>query len=578
MSIFRPALFLLGIVLLLAPDAVARRLDARFLFAGSGMRELVSDTEYLPASDILPAADRFEGVLSIGGRADLLRVIHNPFGEQASALADLPDLEIPLAQEGGLLVPLQQGLLYTGHARWNVIVGPGRVWREPGDGPYSRAALPLSLVARNQNCVHQGSLTFLFRNNPTPSISRIAFQITGEGCPTLKFDMAGLLKAGYRQQALADADAAVAAHRRELAGRGPRSPLSQLALDHPGTDPDRLLASFRHRNSLKALGIVVDGRHYSLGCRTRSTGKGLGEYPFCDDRRLPSYSTAKSVFASLAQMRLGQMYGPGLYDMPLPDLLPEAKAAGGWDGVTLAHLNDMATGRYGDARFQADEEGQVTIDFLLAEGRSDKLAHALNGFPVRDAPGRRWVYHSTDTYLATAALDAALKARTGGDLFERMVADLYGPLGLSQGFVQTIRSGNGPDGMASGYYGLFYNLDDIAKLGRFLADGTGMIDGVQVLDPVRLRAALYRDGGGGLPVRAGWVYRHNSWGRLVTPETFPDIGCHGIVPVLSGYGGITIMLPPNGLIYYAISDGYEYPVDEAIRQLHRIRPLCPSGR
>ena len=29
---------------------------------------------------------------------------------------------------------------------WTVIPQPGRVWREPGDGEWSRAALPLMLV------------------------------------------------------------------------------------------------------------------------------------------------------------------------------------------------------------------------------------------------------------------------------------------------------------------------------------------------------------------------------------------------------------------------------------------------
>lgn len=560
-----------------------RPLGPDLLRDGGRFDRPVPNAAFLPGPDALPADDALEGVLTLSGRADHMAVHLDLFREAAKGtdgLSDLPKLDIALVQEDGFLIPADQGLVITGHPRWNVIVGPGRIWREPGDAGYRRAALPLTLVERNQNCTHQGSLTLLIGDGPAPAVSRAALQIGGESCPVLKFDLTALLTARFQPAAVAGSPEIKARHRRERQARQAPLPLSQLALDHPGVEPDRLLAAFRHPESVQALGVIVDGRHYAEGCRSRADAT-LGPYPFCADRRLPSYSTGKSVFAALAQMRLGQIYGRDLYDRPLPDLLPEAARVGGWDGITLSHLNDMATGRYASPEFEADEEGESMAAFLTAEARAEKLSLALTGFPVREAPGQRWVYHSSDTYLATAAMAAFLAARGGGDLFDLMVRDVYGPLGLSAGFARTIRSDNRPDGMPSGYYGLFYTLDDVARLGRFLADGTGRIGGVPVLDEQRLRAALFRDGASGLPVpplpgrpAGGWVYRHNSWGRVVTPETVPGLTCHTIVPVFSGYGGVTLMLPPNGLIYYAFSDGYEFPVDDAIRQLDRIRPLC----
>ncbi len=575
---------LLLALLLALPAAAGRPLGPDLLRNGGRFDRPVPNAAFLPGPNAVAADGTLEGVLTLSGRADHIAMHLDLFGETASGtdtLSDLPTLHIALVQDGGFLIPADQGLVITGHRRWNTIIGPGRIWREPGDGGYRRAALPLTLVERNQNCAHQGSLTLLIGDGPSPAVSHAALQIVNEGCPVLKFDLTALLKAEFHAAPIIDAAAIRAKQARELLSRLPLLPLSQLALDHPGVEPDRLLAAFRHQDSVQALGVIVDGRHYAAGCRGR-TDAALGPYPFCADRRLPSYSTGKSVFAALAQMRLGQMFGRDLYERPLPDLLPEAARAGGWDGITLSHLNDMASGRYASPEFEADEEGETMAAFLTAEGRAEKLSLALNGFQRHEPPGQRWVYHSSDTYLATAAMAAFLAGQGGGDLFDLMVRDVYGPLGLSAGFTRTIRSDNRPDGMPAGYYGLFYTLDDVARLGRFLAEGTGRIGGVPVLDEQRLRAALFRDGATGLPVpplpgrpAGGWVYRHNSWGRVVTPETFPGLTCRTIVPVFSGYGGVTIMLPPNGLIYYAFSDGYEFPVDAAIRQLDRIRPLCP---
>jgi len=64
------------------------------------------------------------------------------------------------------------------------------------------------------------------------------------------------------------------------------------------------------------------------------------------------------------------------------------------------------------------------------------------------------------------------------------------PLYWSQGGLTTIRTDNSPSGAASGYYGLFFNKDDVAKMANFLNNSSGRIDGNQVLDLGRLKEAL----------------------------------------------------------------------------------------
>ena len=70
------------------------------------------------------------------------------------------------------------------------------------------------------------------------------------------------------------------------------------------------------------------------------------------------------------------------------------------------------------------------------------------------------------------------------------------------------------------------------------------------------------------------MYLHNFWGKKVTAAEFPSIPCSFTIPIMSGYGGITIMLLPNGAIYYVFSDAYEFPIDIAITQINTLERYC----
>jgi hypothetical protein len=145
-----------------------------------------------------------------------------------------------------------------------------------------------------------------------------------------------------------------------------------------------------------------------------------------------------------------------------------------------------------------------------------------------------------------------------------------------------VRTDNSATGAPSGYYGLFFNIDDVAKIGQFVGAGNGQINGVQVLDPARLQEALYRTANPGLPVpdtgnpqfKNTWVYLHNFWGKKVTAAEFPSITCAFTIPFMSGYGGNTIMMLPNGATYYVFSDAYEFPIDAAITEINKLASDC----
>lgn len=553
---------------------------------------LVDESNFSLPANAAPAADAFEGTLRLRPTAaGLFHVVYDQLnqtqkGRRTAPFDRLPPFDFEFVQNGSHLIPAVQGLIVTGSASWNYIIGPGRVWRETTDGGYSRASFPIALVQRNQNCVHNGSLTFLFNKNASPKVSHAAYQFAGEGCPTFMFDMAGQVAASYTPAPVANGAAMQNAAAAEIAQRLPVKPFGALRADFPasGINTAAFLAQYLHPNNVSTYGVVINGINYNSGCATRHTASGLGEYPFCGDMRMPSYSTAKSAFSALALMRLGQLYGGAVYDALVSAWVPQHTAGGKWTGVTFGNANDMATGHYLSSAFESDENGPSTSAFLDAEPYASKIADAFTPFPSRAAPGTVWVYQSAASFILTQAMNAYLKNAQGptADLFNLMSNSLYRPLLTSQGFQTTIRTDNDASGAPSGYYGLFYTIDDVAKIGRFVAAGTGAINGRQILDRTRLQEALFRTSNAGLPVpdtgkpefKNTWVYLHNFWGKKVTAAEFPGIPCGFTIPIMSGYGGITIMLLPNGAVYYAFSDAYEFPIDTAITQIDTLKRYC----
>jgi hypothetical protein len=545
-----------------------------------------------------PPTEHFEGTLSWRpAPAGLFRMVFEipelTKGGHKERLNQLPPLRMPFVQNGSFLIPANAGLVITGSASWNLIIGTGRAWSEKADHGYTRASVPFALVWRNDGCVHNGTFTFLFSKNAKPNVSNIAYQITGEGCAYLQFDMGGQVAASYEPGRVPEGAALAAAEAAEVSARMPMRSFSDLSRDFPksGFDPKAFLAEFEHPENVAAYGIVFRGIHYTSGCATRGTAHGLGTYPYCAQMRYPSYSTAKSVFAGLALMRLAQRYGRELYDRPMKDDLPQLLSAdkADWSAVTYGHSNDMATGNYLSSEEEADEDSSLMNRFLDLEAFDELIAKAPRLFPHRAAPGTTFVYHSSDTFIQTQAMNAFLKRHEGrtADLFAMMWAEVYRPLHMSRGFQATMRTDNRANGAPWGYAGLFWSIDDLAKLAAFLSVGDGRIDGQQIIDPKRLQEALFRTPQSGLQVsdweqhpkvKNSYVYNHNFWGKRVGPEEFPSIRCRFIVPIMSGYGGVTVMFLPNGAAYYVLADGNEYLHHAPIEQIGRLAPYCPGSQ
>jgi hypothetical protein len=540
--------------------------------------------------------EAFEGTLTLNhtasrGTFSLLAEIFGLVSDRDSPWKHLPPIEIVFVASGSHLIPAQQGVVITGSPVWNYIVGPGRVWQERDDNGYTRASFPFALVQRNQNCVHNGEMAFLFSNSTKPNLSNVYYQITQETCYPMKFNLWGLAAATYTPGSVANARTIASRQAQEFSRRMPTKPWSAWAKDFPtaGVDGTSFLAAYQHPQEVTTYGVVANGIHYSSGCPTR-----FGEYAYCQEMRLPSYSIAKSVFAGVALMRLGELYGRGVYGELIKNYVPEYKEGGNWDRTTFNNVSDMASGNYNLPGYEADEDSPAMDAFLVAEKRQEKLKTAFAIHQQFVTPGTKWVYQSSATFILTQAMNAYLQQKQGtkADLFNMVRDDVYIPLHWSQGGLTTIRTDNSPSGAPSGYYGLFFNKDDIAKIANFLNDGSGRLDGNQVLDPQRLKESLLR---GPDPAAAGVRledssltsvlgrpsaapngrrYVHGFWGRYLSNQEFPQLRCSFWVAIMSGYGGNVVALMPNGTIFYRFSDGNEFPWSDAVLDLAKLAPPC----
>ena len=539
------------------------------LMNGFGAASPVDESAVAMPANVAPATHVFEGRLELvgereGGQIQVLR------GELDPAQAYLPEFDFEFVQSGGYLIPKQRGSIIADHPLWNIILEPGRVWQEAGDGGFSRASFPFSLVVKGGNSCYNGTMIFLFDEK---RVSKVWYQVTQEITSYSRANMWGLLDAVYHPGSVQDAERIRAEFAAERAARMPTKPIQALAEDYPGVDVSAFGRGVTPEH-MTWYGVVVNGVNYLGGCQTR-----FGVYPYCESMRATSFSTAKSAFVSVALMRLAQKYGPEVTGLLIKDYVPEyAGSPGNWERVTFNHTIDMSSGNYGSAGYMADEDGSNMGEFFGAQPYAARIAAAFD-WPHAAEPGTRWVYHTGDTFILTRALHNYLQDQEGpeADVFQFVVDEVYRPLRLGPGAYTTMRTADdGWQGQAEGGYGLWWIPDDMAKIASLLNNQQGQIDGVQVLQPDLLAAALQRSPDDrGVKIDGQRMYNNAFWADHYSQADGFD--CEFWVPQMLGVSGNVVALMPNGITYYYFSDNQEFTWDAAVRELDKIIPLCGSG-
>ncbi len=552
-------------------------LSSDFLTGVENMANPLLMSAYIAAEGASQTAVNIEGRLSfyVSEKSAQMKILRDRFGfldNQVKGLGVPPGFDLSFVQVGDRLVPKTRGLIRTDNEAWDIIVETGRIWRESGDAGFSRAALPFSLQERNANCTHNGVLSFLIK--PDGETSRAAYQIVSETCPYFQYDMWGTGSITYAPGAVDNAKGLRAAFMQELQNKMPTRAFSSLATDHPSLDisafasPDDVTPE-----AMTAYGVILDGVHYLGGCQTR-----YGPYPFCDNLAIPSYSLAKSIFAGLSMMRLKKLY-PEVESALIETYVPQCAKAG-WSGIGFGHALDMATGRYRSAKNEKDENAAVQDGFFIVPDHKRKINRACSLYPRKSKPGTKWVYHTTDHYVLGTAMQGFWRERRGidADIYQDLLVDpIWKALNLSPLSYKTRRT---RDAVAQPYvgWGLTFTPDDLAKISQFIAVDHGRINGESVIDTGVLRAALQMDSNDpGLPAPSkDFRYNNGFWAWDASGALKQKSALW--VPFMSGFGGLSVVLMPNGMVYYYISDNNQYAWAKAViaANAYRAFPMEPS--
>lgn len=552
----------------------AQRTHLSFSFLQEGKQgTLIDFSAYgIPTNASLPK-NTFEGKLTLlnletSGQFQEVKDRYGYTDSVESVRKHLPPFDYEFIQSGSYIIPRKRGYLINAHETWEYILEPGRVWDEDDDQGFSRVAIPFTLKQKNQNCLHNGVLTFLFKNDGTTSSA--AYQIASETCAYFKFNMWGTVNTSYSSYAIDGKEKIIERYQTEIENRLPVKPIEELTKRYPNANPQAFSAPGEiSPEHMTLYGFVIDSVNYVGGCETR-----FGTYPFCEVLNVPSYSTAKSISAGLGLMRMEKIY-PGIRKKFIGDLVPSC-GSDIWKDVTLENALDMATGNYDTLKPFTDEGARHTNIFFSSLSHKGKIEYSCSQYQRKSAPGTQMVYHSSDTYIVGTAMNAYLKRATQNptaDYFnDVIVKDILDPLYTSPTVkVQQTTYDNAAQPFSG--FGLFYHHDDVAKIGLFLNNGA-KIKGQPMLDEDMFASIMQNNNDAGLEVNSpGSRYDNGFWLRNVN---HPTQICEDrlLIPALEGYGGIKIFLLPNNTVYYFFSDNYEYGGTKGIIESNKIKPFC----
>jgi len=469
----------------------------------------------------------------------------------------LPPFSQGFVQHGSHLIPLNRGRQDVASDFWELIVSPGRVWDEDSDiesdfrdhsapREWSRASIPIALIFKKSNPhVHNGVITFTFSND---QISNVAYEVAQETSLTFRYDYWGLLEASYEKYdfpTIVNTTEVQANYEIELMRRIPTKDYKRLQDDY-GMD----ISQFGRERRNLFFAFQVDGVAYTGGFGTQ-----YGKFPYPESLVMTSHSFAKTFFTALTAFAMEEEFG-NVLSAQIADLIDSADRS--WDGVTIQNALDMSTGHYKSPAHMVDDSF-LSCSFFQADGHEEILQECLTCYPKKKNPGEIVVYHSSDTYIAVTAMRKYLERFSdGGDLIEYFNTRIGQPLGLSELFQNAIVTTNDVHNQPLGFNGLFFILDDILKLSKFVHPGNenrGKINGDQILDRAYLDKALQIEERG-LPLDADgydWYYKLAFWSLNFDKSQDWDCSNMKQIPIAKGHGGQILAMFPNNTTYVSFA-------------------------
>jgi CubicO group peptidase (beta-lactamase class C family) len=465
-----------------------------------------------------------------------------------------PAVSIALFTDNDDLVPVSQDVIRYGSTKegrsyWDVIVQPGRVWSESGDGGWSRASFPFALVHSIEGETHNGLATFLYNGT---EVSNVRFQIVQQTAPSFVVDYFkawGQVSARYEPGNIDNLDMLKAAYAVERANHYPIKSWDELAAE-VGADKLVKFESFMDQNEVLVSGLVFKGTLYLKPCKSAA-----GPMPYCDRMRFGVWSITKSAASAVALLRLAQKYGPEVFDAKIKDYVTISAPHKGWEEVTFGDALDMATGvGFGSIRTDPNiiEDGYLEGNYdawFKAPSEEAKLTEAFKSPDLPWGPGEVARYRDQDIFLLGVAMDRLLKSKEGpaADIWSMLVNEVYRPIGIAHAPINRTIEADRRQGQPIMAFGLYATLGDLAKIAQ-LYHARGQHSGVQILHAGKIDELLYGTLERGLPT--GY---QNQFGTTRYFRTFWNVffysheGCRLYIPEMHGWGGNIVSLMPDNL-------------------------------
>ena len=466
-------------------------------------------------------------------------------------LGKIPKADIDLIiNPSGEVIPLKQGLIETNSKYWDILFEPGKWYVK--DEKIS-IVLPFALIEKGQNCTHQGLM--IIENGIA------GYQISSETCIYFQFNSQGQIDIKIKSFNLPNSDEILAEHVSYVSNRMPTKSVADLA-DMSELFDENIFSqdNFINSEDMTNFGIILDGKHYTGPCLTRGA-----KFPDCNYIPLPAYSLAKSLIGGVALMRLEKLH-PGAKDMPVSDLIPECSH---WEGITLYHLLNNTSGRFGRAKARFDEENHIGAFFNLST-TEERLTHVCNRYEQKSKPGVQWVYHTTEFWLLGQAIQRVWEKKVGSksDFYIDLVIPLWKELKLSPLIEKPHRLEKIP---LTGW-GLMLRKDDIAKIGDDITSENSILK--RYLDEEMLNNAMQKNSSnrGSVAGAKSLRYKNGFWAWNASDTLACDE--ERWIPFMSGYGGIQVVLLPTNVVYYYFSDSGVFRFAEVVKNLNEHRSIC----
>ena len=554
-------IFLLSFSLFLSSSIFSFNPLETILWPDPDFKTKLSFTKFLNFKKPAGAGD-YEG--SLGGTLESsmvpveyrFKIVEDSFeiNKNFKPLSKLPALNLNFSIEGSKFIPDSRALRTTQNFLWDIQYGVGEVWYDEFGN--IRTSFPFSLIQKNQNCVHNGVI--LFDMTEGGDISNMVYQIASETCGWFRFNLIGSAEVSLTSSSDLNTEN-IQDFKDWQESTIPLKRLSSLGESYKDLGSVKEVLPV----NMTMFGFYDGESHYRGGCMTRK-----GRYPYCSELLMPSFSLAKSIFASNAMSML-EMDFPNIKNLFISDYVPECSSKK-WRSVTFGNALDMATGQYKYKNYYSEDWYLEQEGYFKNFTHKDKIKSACNFFKKQANPGIKLSYHSSDTYILGTALNQFYKQNVSseGDIYYDLLLPLWNSLELSDALNEIRRS---LDNVRQPYaeMGMFMLPDDVVKIGQYFLEIRKKVDKGIMFDALQKN----ENNRGLVAIENLMYYNKGFWVKRFSGNKF---GCSSDlwIPFMSGTGGITLVLLPNNTLYYYFSDGDEYAWDRAVEFANNLRPFC----